>query len=368
MHTVSNYGSFLQAWASQKAIESLGHECEIINYKFPNHWHFNQGVRKKSLKSKIRNRLSFIGLSASQKKYHKINTAVKNHLNLSAPYNNPKSIQSNPPKYDVYVVGSDQTWNPKHMKGDPIFLLSFAPKGANKISMSASVSCSDFENSYKEIFKNHLHSFSSISIRETNSVELISQLSHKPVSVILDPTLLLESQQWDALCAKSSFQCTQDDYIVFYLITHTFNPGKYILNQLKALQKKTNLKILSFTNIPEEYGISSRFVGEVGPKDFLKIFKHASFVVTTSFHGTAFALNFGIPLFSVMKPQTNDDNRQLSLLRSVGAEQCVILDGTNFDDIDPNYDKVKVHNKLSALRIDSFVFLKNSINNTEIHN
>ena len=63
---VPNFGSVLQAYATQKVLENLGHECKVINYKFPNDWHYQNGayVRPNPIKIKLRS----LGLKATHRK------------------------------------------------------------------------------------------------------------------------------------------------------------------------------------------------------------------------------------------------------------------------------------------------------------
>lgn len=62
----------------------------------------------------------------------------------------------------------------------------------------------------------------------------------------------------------------------------------------------------------------SAVAGNLSPYDFLNLVENAGFVVTTSFHGTAFAINFRKPFYSVVHPDTGRDDRMASLLRRVG--------------------------------------------------
>ena len=82
---------------------------------------------------------------------------------------------------------------------------------------------------------------------------------------------------------------------------HSFDPRPYIYELLKMLQDKTKYDVFTFERLPKNLNIKNVFVGNCDVDDFLQLFLNASFVVTNSFHGTAFALNFGIPLYSIIK-------------------------------------------------------------------
>ncbi|HHX68428.1 MAG TPA: polysaccharide pyruvyl transferase family protein [Gallicola sp.] len=361
MHRVVNYGSFLQAYATQKIIENLGHDCEIIDYVFPNKWHYEHGLKKnKQIKSMLSKFLGSFLYYAQPTKQQKIMTSVNKHLKLSRTYKSPEEIHKNPPKYDVYCTGSDQTWNPKHMKGDSTFMLSFAPIHSRKISFSASLGCSNIDDKYKSIYKKYLSQYNSISIREANGLNLIKELSGKEATVTLDPTLLLNKKQWLEIVTKHNI-FTKKNYILFYPMYHSFDPRPYIYELLKMLQDKTKYDVFTFERLPKNLNIKNVFVGNCDVDDFLQLFLNASFVVTNSFHGTAFALNFGIPLYSIIKKDNDPDDRQINLLKYLNIEHCAVPLEKNFNEIMPYYDIKNQQEKLSQLREISINYLNRAL-------
>lgn len=362
MHKVINYGSFLQAYASQSIIESLGHKCEIIDYIFPNEWHVANGLKQStSIKTRVSNYIYALGLTKAHRKRLRIEQAINKHLNLSAEFRNPKDIKDNPPVYDVYVTGSDQTWNTKHTKGDTTFLLSFAPVGGKKISFSASIAGKDLEDKYKDSFKKHLNNYDKVSIRDTNGNKIISNLIGKNASVTLDPTLVLSRESWSEFGRGKELKYRNKNYIVFYLITHSFDPTPYIYELLKKLQVKTGFDVYSFTTIPEEFGIEHSVCSDISVEHFIQLFESAKYVVTSSFHGTAFAVNFGIPLYSVINDVNSADDRQASLLSKLRINNCLVPAGKVFEDINPFYDVENEQKELNGLRTQSIKYLLDNI-------
>jgi hypothetical protein len=270
-------------------------------------------------------------------------------------------ICENPPSYDVYITGSDQTWNTKHTKGDTIFLLSFAPKGAKKISFSASIAGKDMDEKYKKDFSRLLKQYNAISIREKNGKSIIKKLAGKDAVISIDPALTLNRREWSSFAQAGKQNFGEKKYILFYLITHSFNPTPYIYQLLKSLKEKTGLMVYSFSKIPEKYEIEYSFCGDTTVEGFIQLFENASYVVTSSFHGTAFAINFGVPLYSVVNELNGNDDRQASLLFGLGIENCLVPVGKSFEDISPIYDIDKEQNKLNTLREESLNYLKDSI-------
>ncbi len=196
MHKVINYGSFLQAYATQYIVEKLGYECEIIDYRFPNEWHFKRGITgTRGVKKYISNIVHKFGIKSGHRKKIKLNKAIDKYLNLSKPYNNPSEIKKKPPIYDIYITGSDQTWNPKHTKGDDTFLLAFAPDKAKKISFSASIAGNNLKDEYKSSFKKLLIRYNNISIRDSGGNNIMKDLIGREIDVTLDPTLMINKNE-----------------------------------------------------------------------------------------------------------------------------------------------------------------------------
>lgn len=363
MHRVVNYGSFLQAYATQRVIENLGHKCEIIDYVFPNIWQYQHGLKqRRNLKWIISEMIFKLGITSGHRKRKIINQAIHNYLKLSdKKYFTPTQISENPPSYDVYITGSDQTWNPKHTKGDTTFLLSFTPNGSKKISFSASIAGKNMDEEYKKIFSPLLKEYNAISIRDENGNSIINELTGKDATITLDPTLILNHKEWSTFGQNRRIKYTRKKYIVFYLITHSFDPTPYIFKLLKFLQVRTGLMVYSFSKIPDNYEIEYCLCEDITVESYIQLFESASYVVTSSFHGTAFAVNFGIPLFSVVNELNGSDDRQASLLSRLGIENCLVPVGKSFDDISPSYDVETEQEILNTLRGESINYLENSI-------
>lgn len=362
MHNVINYGSFLQAYATQYIIEKLGYKCDIIDYDFPNEWHFKRGVPGSSgMRKYILNLIHKLGFREGYRKKNKINKAIRKYLNLTEKYKNPSAIKEHPPLYDIYLTGSDQTWNPKHTKGDDVFLLSFAPSKVKKVAFSASIACNEMSDNYRNIFRKYLTEYSDISIRDSGGNKIIKELVGKEVPVTLDPTLMMTRDDWSCFLGNRKRKFSSDGYIIFYLITHSFDVTPYIYELLKKLQNQTGLKIYSFSDIPKAFELDYEKCADIGVEDFIDLFERASFVVTSSFHGTAFAVNFGIPLYSVIDNLDTTDDRQISLLRALDIEQCIVPLNKSFDEINPIYNKENEQHHLDRLRKDSLEYLSKSL-------
>lgn len=327
MHRVKNYGSALQAYATQYVVEKLGYECEIIDYQYPNVYQFERGYYHDPVwKFIIKSNLWW--LRSKWRKHNKLKYRFKqfykNFLKLSSFFDSPQSIRSAPPAYDIYLTGSDQVWNPKYAKGDTVFLLDFVTS-KKKIAYAASFASDKLEGQFANSFKPLLQQYEAISVRESGGKKIIKDLLEKDVPVVLDPTLLLDADEWSRLSAMGSRHlCQGQQYILVYMLDYAFDPSPAIYDIIHKLQEQTSYEVISIGRLDEHRISPYKTVREAGPLEFLQLFRHASYVITSSFHGTAFAINFGIPFFPVVSPSSINDDRQISLLRSLGIEKCAI--------------------------------------------
>lgn len=367
MHRVVNYGSALQAYALQKAIGDMGYYCEIIDYIFPNRYHLS-GQQLHELKITWKSYVKkYLPIKAvwrnDQIRRNKIKKFWKQYFKIGRTiYSTPSELQENPPVYDIYVTGSDQVWNPRFMKGDSSFLLSFVPDGVKKVAFSSSFACDEIPDSHVEAYKDLLSEYAHISVREQNGMRLIKNLLGRGVPVTLDPTLLFTPAEWKKLCPVSKKKAPRQKYILAYVLNYAFNVIPYIYELIKHVQNKLGYDVIFLGVVPKELKHVAKSAIGVGPLEFLKLFESASFVVTSSFHGTSFAVNYNIPFYTVVDCNTGKDDRQLSLLRILRIENRAIPVGTGLSTLEPEEkDANDVQNNLAILRDSSLLYLSEAL-------
>ena len=362
IYHVPNYGSVLQAYATQVLLEKLGHECHIINYKYPNEYHYSLGRQRQSIKSKIGR---FFGLNASHRKANKLESFKKAHFNFTALHSNLNELKNacwN--DYDIFVVGTDQVWKSKYTLGDTAFLLSFTPDNKKRISIASSFATDSIPDKYRERYRKYLSRFSAISVREQNGIEIIEKelsINCSP-KVVLDPTLLISKEEWLKTIPRSNFR-KKKKYILLYMLTYAFEPRPYIFEVLKHLQKQDDYDIIAlegYTSANNAGGLNMIDKSDASIPEFIDLFANADVVVTSSFHGTAFAVNFGIPLVSIV-PGDKGDDRQSSLLRNIGLEQCITPIGTEIQRIAHSYNMETAKKMLEESRNSSVEWIVNNI-------
>ena len=132
-----NFGSVLQAFALQYVIEGMGYNVKVIDYKYPNEYHWNAGVRHGRKKVTIRNYLGDIKRKVllllhlrKLTKMEMLDLFIHEEMKCTPFYSSRKAIQKHPPEFDIYVSGSDQIWNPNTMFGDMSYMFDFAHKNS----------------------------------------------------------------------------------------------------------------------------------------------------------------------------------------------------------------------------------------------
>lgn len=365
----ANFGSVLQAFSLQFVLEKMGYDVELIDYKYPNGYHYQNGYPKKSFwitgKYKLRLFLGRIGLKAKNKMLL-MNDFISQNTICTKTYNSKIQLQSNPPIFDVYISGSDQIWNPNTMFGDMSYFLDFAPKNARKIAYSSSFSCDTIPQKYKQRYKYFLQQYKSIFVREENGRRIAKVLTGRTdIEVVLDPTLLLNSNEWSKYAEKSSLSDIPQNYILFYMLAYTYNPQNKMTEILSEFQNQYKLPILSLSEKP--IGFHGEFIQiekehTIGIYEFLDLFCNATIVVTSSFHGTAFALNFGKPLLALIDGEKKSDDRISTIMEKMGVNKQLIDTNTIIDDkINPFYDIEREQNMLERERNRCLSLLKESI-------
>lgn len=363
IHKINNYGSVFQAYALQKVCEDLGFKVEIIDYNFPNDFHTSNKYVENSDSQPNEPKWIKLLYALDLKRQHKgIRHFVSKYEHLTAKqYNSPSELEIEAPQYDVYITGSDQLWNPSHCNGDPAFMLHFAPDGALKISYAASIGANTIPQELRPLYKELLSRYEHIAVRENSGVELIKKVVNKEATVVFDPTLLLNREQWNQIAVpKRQFK---KKYILCYFLNYSFNAFPYVDQLAEYMQKQTGYEIVRVARPPHRLGMPhTHYRVGASPEEFLALVRDAEMVLTTSFHGTAFAVNYGKPVFTVVQARNASDSRQVSLMHNLGLDDQIL----SVKDSMPvqsrfTYDEKSEQARLEVLRQQSMDYLKRAL-------
>lgn len=370
MFNVNNYGTELQAYAAPEAMRLMGYDAENINYLYyKTKGHVSEKVSKPFYSYPLKNRLKEYGLRildwinriVNHKKYKereaRFDSFHKEFTKLSTKcYCRYSDLYTNPPIYDVYCVGSDQIWNPRcYTNLDPYFL-TFAPKEAKRISFASSFGVSELPNDASQAYKERLGAMDKISVREPAGAELVKKIIGRDVDTVCDPTLLLEKAEWTKVA--KSMNGIPNEFVLIYEL----HPIPYIIQFAEIIAKEKNLKIVRVCKDvkPIETDGSVINITTAGPSEFIYMFLKASVVVTNSFHGTAFSVNFGKEFYTILKRGLKNNSRQLGLLENVGLMDRIIYSDEDMA-LKPMYDVVESQKRLNRYKEQSIRFIKDAI-------
>ena len=290
-HDVYNVGASLQAYALVTYLRSLGHEAEIIDYKpdyLSNHyplWGLNNFAYDKPVLRELYNLAKLPGRIKARcsKRKKSFDAFTRDYLpKTEQRYTSNDDLKQNPPEADVYFAGSDQIWNCFFKNGrDPAFYLDFAPAGSVKASYAASFATEDVAEEWKPQVRQWLSGLDYISVRESSGVEIVNRLGIPGAVQVLDPVFLLNREAWSAIEQKP-------EYMEPYVLLYDFDRNPEMVRFAQKLAAEHGWKLYSI--LPCEK--CDRCFSQEGPLVFLALVHHAEFVVSNSFHATAFSIIF----------------------------------------------------------------------------
>lgn len=357
IHYANSYGGCLQALASQTILSKFG-EVSIIDYKTPQLANTMKLLRlSKSLRTGL-HLIKDIGRYFPRKRLiERFHHFMQENYNLTKSCSSQADLQELNDDFDIFVCGSDQIWNPVITGSfDKNYMLDFV-KGKQKVAFSTSAGSYVHTGESKDYLQASLNSFSSLSFREEDTVGRMKALSGRDdIACTLDPTLLLSREEWSELLNLPDQESPYERYIFVY----TLKKDRLVYEIVKKVAKKFNLKIVAIDQDPFLLYKTDRHYRDASPLEYMSLMNNASFVVTNSFHGTAFATNFGIPFVSI-KPESGT-NRIKGFLDSLGLGNRLVESTKDLDNILPNdIDFVPVHLELDKLKQNTFKYLEKAL-------
>lgn len=362
MHRGNNYGSALQVYALSETLKTLGHNPIVLDY-IPPRINFKSGV-KHALKSLCRigpirekyDALRGLMILISSKLLY--DSFFRKNINLTKPYYSIDALKKDCPQADIYMTGSDQVWNSFHNKGiEYAFYLDFVPDKATRIAYAASFGKECLDEWEIPETKRLLEQYQAISVRESSAVNILGEMGI-PGVVVLDPTFLLSKDEW--LKRLPPLKVKEK-----YLLIYSVEPNKNnLIAYSKLIADKLGLKIYLVEWGLRKYNGVDKMLSLLSPLRLLSYFYNASFVVASSFHGTALSINMNKQFVSIAPSKFN--TRVKSLLNLVKLNQRY-FDKDTFQ-IKPALmpiDYTEVNAILSELRYKSMSFLTSAINSNK---
>lgn len=363
-HASDNCGSHLQAYALQYVLrEKYNQDVTIIDFSnLTQRQMYSVFVPVTCLRDVFRNILRFVLYPILKKEQVEFRKFWR-FFNLTPKrYKTSKDLEELDGLYDIFVCGSDQVWNYKAGDYDDAYLLNFVHK-STKVAYAVSMGQAVLNDSscHTKKYTNLLSDFSAISIREFKSQSMIQAITNLPVKICLDPTLLLDSHIYDEL--MESKPLISGKYIFCYAFTYNAAFVKCVMKLSERLGMPVYM-IDRKQNIINGAGLKGiRLTPHTGTEAFLNIFKYATLIFTTSFHGTAFSVNFRKIFWYLNETGDEGDGRATSLLRQMGLMSRYVTPSeiAEIQNLMAPIDYSFTYDKLNSLRKESFDFIEKNI-------
>lgn len=363
LQNVRNYGSVLQALATQHVFEEMGMEVNFINYYKNGRQSLMQRMRSftegKGFATKL---IAPILLMPSFIREDKVFLKfLRKHLKQQEKvYTCMDDFKDFPITSDVYCTGSDQTWNSGWNKGIlPELFLKFVPDNVKKIAYAASIGKNKLDDWELEETKALLARYQHISVREASAKEIVEkQIGLPSATHVLDPTLQVDRDYWlSVLGSNYKPKYKKGKYVLIYQL----NTNPMFDSYAKEFARRKGWELVRFC-IRLYQGFrcgKAEIIPEV--EDFIGLIANAGCVITDSFHATAFCCNLNTPMICIYPNEYS--SRLDSLLKLVGLEERHLTDYQDFSFVEhTEVDFNKVNQVLSSERQIGLDYLSNAIN------
>lgn len=385
-----NYGSQLQAYATQMAFDKLGLANETIKIdgllpeinKAKYRYFLSKIFDMNTVKDKMATVRKVIAKKQNPEyaknlgvRYRMFEDFANTQFTLSKQYGSKAELGAEADKYAAVVVGSDQLWLPSNISAD-YYTLNWVPENVCKIALSTSFGISVLPKKYGEIAGKFLNRIDYVSIREVSGQKLIKQWANRDVPVVCDPTIMFTADEWvKALGADGDGKrfANGEKYLFVYFLGN--NPWEREI--VKRVRKETGLKIVQIAHSDEyvksDEGFADFTPYNVGPREFVELIRDAEYVFTDSFHCSVFSmLNskrfFTFPRYSNDGPASTN-GRLYSLLSLVKQEKRMVRKSDVFnvaDRLKEEVDYKVVHGELDKLRQFTWNWLEKALKERNI--
>lgn len=355
-----NYGGILQNYALQQILKKWGHEvCTLKVKRKRNKWkeiswllrYYAHKVLGRNAVPPLLNRDINIICKYTDRFVH-------SHIQMSPPMDLIDKKWIKKQHFDAIIVGSDQVLHPYSYKKIEDVYLGFV-RGVRKIIYAGSFGSEKwFYNRRQESeCAKCLQDFCAISSRETTGVKFFKDKFHVQAQLVLDPTLLLNQEQYLKFTSKIPLK----PCITTYLLDPNEDKKEIIKMVQFFLQK--DVESASNENMENPFiDVDKRIANSV--EEWLYKMGNADFIITDSYHGTCFAIIFKKQFITIANEKRGVDRFQ-TLLSSLDLQERLIYASRDLSESlicrKINYDDV--YEKLSKFREGSLSFLEEALMN-----
>mgnify|MGYP003314553502 CR=1 FL=1 len=370
-HRAFNCGAMLQAWALKTALERMGHTVE-----FPACNHVGEGTkrfrfvewhnREKRGLQWVRSILgrAFVNLQKIPFNLLSVPCEDLRRFRYRAFRNKFLPERDVAPSgfdrhYDLVISGSDQVFSDAHSVDDaPTFFCENKPKGIRAIAYAASYGDEPLIGKRLARIVNALDNFSHVSVREALAKNQLSALTGKEISETLDPTLLMQPEDYEELACGN---VPREPYLFMYIL----HAEPFFIETAQELARRLGVKcIMTSCYQFSRWGAPKGLTYSISPDRLVQYARNAKYVLAGSFHGTVMGVMFDKPFLSLRGQVDQFESRPAALLRKLGCEDRLVNPLVSVDEmyrrlVSPLPD---IKEKLATLRAESLAWLKGAIN------
>lgn len=332
-YSCNNYGALLQAYSLSSYIQKQGYEVRFVEHKLKrNSSVYGKQNLVENLKTKI---VNFLVKKEERKR--------ENAFSLFVEQNFPEEKYSH--NFDKIIIGSDQVWN-LNLTHDDLYYLG---EDFDCEISSYAASCGKYSamsEVQRQLLVSHLQRFTNISVREQNTAKALQTELQQPISLVLDPTLLVENSVFSQIEQQVNIKGK------FVLVYDCMDKATYLF--AKNIAQQLNAKVIALSCCVRARTHCKSFQA-ASVEEFLWLFSHAECVVTTSFHGCAISLSYNKDFYAINFNEETT-SRMKELLESVGLMSRYVK-VTDSDIVYESIEYTQVNGKLSVLREKSVSYL-----------
>jgi hypothetical protein len=352
----TNYGSALQSWALKESISKFGYNPILVDYCPKVHLDSDPLNPTKKMWDQDKTSLKRIELSmpAIKENFYKFEDFYTNAFYRTKKVYNADNFNEivKDEKIDGFVCGSDTIFCLEEFGFDEVYYADVdCMKNGYTVSYAASFGDTVFNDETFKILNEKIKNFKAIGVREYGMVPYLKEHTDIPVAKTIDPTLLLTSKDYDKIAAP---RLEEKPYLLLYARRY----NEKMFNYAEKIAKERNLKIIDISLSAENEG-KHRMFYEAGVEEFLSLVKNADFVVTNSFHGLIFSVQYQKEFVVFSREQAGKKIDELLELFDLKDRKLINGDEKYNDNIDYS----KVHERIAESRAKSLDFLKMELDN-----
>lgn len=360
-HTAANYGAALQAYAFEKFLTDKGYDCEYINYvnasrahEYSMTWHIWDSLKHGKLTSAAAYMAGSPFMTLRKMRFDRFYR--KNLRQTEKVYRNSKEAEELNDKYDFFVIGSDQVWNPVCNGDDSAFLLDFVKDGRKRISYSPSFGMTEVDGAHKVVYSDNLKKFAHIGVREVVGQQIVKELTGKDATLVLDPVLLLTKEQWGEV---TPIKERKDSFIFSY--TNRDTQMEDFLRTGYQIGDRKHYVLSRYTKPGDFFNSGVRVKYYMSPEEFLWVINNADLVVSASFHCIAMSIILNKQFVAIITGDEGKDERLLSMLHALGLGDRILKEGMTCEDVNLPINYESVNQRIEEMKKQSVNYLMNAL-------